>query len=337
MLPPKYFQEKGRSYVAANPVGTGSYKFIRWLKDDHILLEANENYWRGVPRIKKLMFRPVPDPMSRIAGLQTQEIDIIADVPFSLTRLIDQKRDTFISKVPGMRTIFIGIYNTKGGPVADKRVRRAIAQAIDVDSIIKNVLDGHGVKLSAPIPSIFFGYNSEIKAYPYNPSEARRLLVEAGYPNGFDFTIHTWSMRKEIAEAAAGYLRKVGINASTMVHEFGIFLSRLYAHDMYPAYLMGFQDASCDGGAALYNILRSGGQFSNFHNPKLDALIDDARFTMDKEKRLHAMNEAYKIIKDEVPFAFAYQQIYLYGLNKRVDWQSRADEQIYVFDMSFKK
>jgi peptide/nickel transport system substrate-binding protein len=337
MIPARYFKERERSYIAANPVGSGPYKFVRWVKDDYILLEANEIYWRGAPRVKKLMFRPVPDPMSRIAALQTHEIDIIADVPFSLTRLIDQKRGISVSKAPGMRALFLGLDTGKGGPVTDKRVRRAIAHAIDVDSIIKNVLDGHGVKLASPIPPFFFGYNPEFKHHPYSPAEARRLLAEAGYPNGFDFPIHVWSMRKEVAEAAAGYLRKVGINSTARVHEYGLMMSKLFSRDVYPAYFMGFGDATFDAASVLYNVLRSGGQFSNFHNPKFDTLISEARFTMDKQKRLKALNEVYKLIQEEVPFAFSYQQIYLYGVNERVNWQGRPDEHIHVFDVSFKK
>jgi len=84
VIPPKYFQEKGPAHFALNPVGTGAYKFVRWVKDDHILLEANENYWRGVPKIKKVMFRPIPEATTRVAALQTQEADIVVNIPPTL-------------------------------------------------------------------------------------------------------------------------------------------------------------------------------------------------------------------------------------------------------------
>jgi ABC-type transport system substrate-binding protein len=144
-------------------------------------------------------------------------------------------------------------------------------------------------------------------------------------------------MRKEVAEAASGYLRKVGINSTARIHEHGLMMSKLFSRDVYPAYFMGFGDATFDAASVLYNVLRSGGQFSNFHNAKMDALISEARFTMDKQKRLKALNEVYKLILEEVPLAFSYQQIYLYGVNERVAWQGRPDEHIHVFDVAFKK
>ena len=115
MLPPKYFQEKGPAHFALNPVGTGPYKFVRWVKDDHILLEANEKYWRGTPKIKKVLFRPIPEATTRVAGLQTQELDIIVNIPPNLAPLMDWKGRSFVSKVPSMRAIYVLLILQKGG------------------------------------------------------------------------------------------------------------------------------------------------------------------------------------------------------------------------------
>jgi len=337
IIPPKYLKDKGPSFIAGDPVGSGPYKFVRWGRDDHIVLEANETYWRGAPKIKKVIFRPVPDDSTRIAGLQTQELDIVTQVPSTLVPLVEKKGRSFVSKVPTMFVVLLFFDNTKGGPVADKRVRRAIAQAIDIDSIIEKVISGYGVKLGLPFPSSHFGYDPEVKPHPYDPAEARKLLTEAGYPDGFDFTLHTPSMRKEIAEAVVGYLRKVGIRASVRVHEFGTFMTKWYAHDLAPAFLARFGEISYDGGAALFRILRSGSLFCVFHDQKMDKLIDEGRFTVDRQKRLKIYSGLAKLIKEEVPFAFSYQSFSLYGVNERVNWQGRPDEQIHVFDMSFKK
>jgi peptide/nickel transport system substrate-binding protein len=127
IIPPKYFQEKGPSFIAKNPIGSGPFKFVRWLRDEHIALEANENYWRGTPSTKRVIFRPIPDATTRIAGLQNQELDIIIGVPPSNIPMVEKKGRSFVSKVAGMHVAFVAFDNTKGGPVADKRVRRAIA------------------------------------------------------------------------------------------------------------------------------------------------------------------------------------------------------------------
>ncbi len=341
IISPKYLQEKGPSYIARNPLGSGPYRFMRWVRDDHIALEANESYWRGAPAVKKVIFRPIPDASTRVAGLQNGELSIITEVPPSLVQRVEQRGHSTVSKVPGMFVAFVALDNTRGGPVADKRVRRAIALAIDTDTIINKVVGGYGVKLALPYPPSHFGYDPEIKPHPYNPTEARKLLAEAGYPDGFDFTLNSpsgrWGNDKEIAEAVAGYLQKVGIKASVRLHEGGAFLTKLFAHDLHPAYLGRFGDVTWDAGSALFRMLRSGSLFSNFRSPRIDALIDEGRLTTDPQKRLKIYSEVAKLIQEEVPYAFTYQFYYLYGINERVNWQGRPDEQMHVFDMSFRK
>ena len=341
MIPPQYLRDKGPSFIAANPVGSGPYKFVRWARDEQIVLTANEKYWRGVPQIKKVVFRPIPDATTRIAGLQNQELDIIIGVPPSHVPMVEKKGRSFVSKVPGMHVVFVAFDNTKGGPVADKRVRRAIAHAIDIDTIIKKVAYGYGETLALPYTAKHFGYDPELKPHPYDPGEAKRLLAEAGYPNGFDFILNSpsgyWGEDRETAEAVVGYLRKVGINASVRVHQGGTFITKWFAHDLYPAYLARFGDVTWNAGYALFRLLRSGSLFSNFHHPQIDALIDEGRFTTDRQKRLRIYSDVAKLIKEEVPYAFTYQFYYLYGINERVNWQGRPDEQMFIFDMSFKK
>lgn len=341
MLPPKYVQEKGAAYISTNPVGTGPYKLVRWMKDDQLVLQANENYWRGAPRIKKAIFRPIPEATTRVAGLQTQELDIIVNIPPHLMRLMEWKGRSFVSRVPSVRVIFIAYDITKGGPVADKRVRQAIAQAIDLESIIKKVLEGNGIRLGSPFTKNHFGYDPAIKPYPYDPEKAKKLLAEAGYAKGFDFVFNSPSGRylndKEVAEAVAGDLRKIGINASVRTHEWGTYMSMMYGHNAYPAYLLGWGNTTFDADGTIFPLMRTGQVLSNFTNPKLDPLIDQGQTIMDKNKRQKIYSEAAKVIKEEVPWAFTYQQMDIYGVNERVNWKARTDERLVVFDMSFKK
>jgi len=341
MLPPKYFQEKGPTYIAANPVGTGPYKLVRWVKDDQLVLQANENYWRGAPKIKKVIFRPIPEATTRVAGLQTEEVDIIVNIPPHLMRLMNWKGRSFVSKVPSSRVIFMAFDNTKGGPVADKRVRQAIAQAIDVDNIIKKILDGNGIRLGTPFTRYHFGYDSEVKPYAYNPEKAKKLLTEAGYAKGFDLVLNSPSGRylndKEVAEAVVGDLRKIGINASVKINEWGTHMSMLYAHSGYPSYILGWGGATFDADGTLFPIFRTGQVLSHYTNPALDAMIDQGRALMDKKKRQKIYSDAAGLIKEEAPWAFAYQQMDIYGVNERVNWKARPDEKLVVFNMSFKK
>ena len=342
VIPPKYFQEKGPAHFATNPVGTGPYKFVRWVKDDHILLEANNQYWRGVPKIKKVIFRPIPEATTRVAALQTGEADIIVNIPPHLMKLMDWKGRSFVSKVPSVRVIYMAFDTTKGGPVADKRVRQAIAMGVNMETNIKKILEGNGILLGSPFTDKHFGYDPKIKSYPYDPEKAKKMLAEAGYPNGFDFTLKSPAGRylndKEMAEAVAGDLRKIGIRANVKTHEWGTYMTNMmYAHNAAPAYILGWGNTSFDADFTINPLMRTGMLLSNVSIPKLDALIDQGISTMDKQKRLKIYSDAAKVIHDEVPWGWVYQQVDIYGANERVNFKARTDELMPVYDMSFKK
>jgi len=341
MLPPQYVQEKGAAHIATNPIGTGPYKLVRWTKDDQIVLQANENYWRGAPKIKKVGFRPIPEATTRVAGLQTQEVDIIVNIPPHLERLMNWKGRSFVSKVPSVRVIFMAFDNLKGGPAADRRFRQAVAHAIDLDTIIKKVLGGNALRLGSPLTKYHFGYDPAIKPYDYDPELAKKLLAEAGYAKGVDFVINSPNGRylndRDISEAVAGDLRKVGINASVKTHEWGNYMTLTYRHAAGPMYLLGWGNTSFDADGSLFALLRTGQPISSFTNPKLDSLLDQGQATMDQKKRQKIYSEACKVIKDDVAWAFAYQQMDIYGVNERVNWKARTDECLAVFEMSFKK
>jgi peptide/nickel transport system substrate-binding protein len=341
IMPPKYVQEKGPVYIARNPVGTGPYKFVSWVKDDQLTLEANPNYWRGAPKIKKVIFRPIPEATTRVAGLQTQELDVIVNIPPHLSRLMDWKGRSVVAKVPSSRVIFMGFDTTKGGPVADKKVRQAIAQAIDLDTIIKKVLEGNAIKQGVPFTKYHFGYDPNIKPYSYNLENAKKLLAEAGYAKGFDLVLNSPNGRylndKEVAEAVVGDLRKAGINASVKINEWGTHMTLLYAHKGGPSYILGWGGATFDGDATLFPMLRTGQVLSHYSNPKLDAMIEEARAIMDKGKRQKLYTEASMLYKEEAPWAFCYQQMDIYGASERLNWKPRPDEKIVIYNMSFKK
>jgi peptide/nickel transport system substrate-binding protein len=340
MMPPQYTRDKGPSHIALHPIGTGPYKLARWVKDDQLTLEANDRYWGGAPRIKKAIFRPIPEATTRVAALQTQEADIIVNIPPHLARLMDWKGRSSVAKVPSSRVIFMAFDTTQGGPVADKKVRQAVAQAIDLDKIIKNVLEGNAIRLGTPFTKYHFGYDPAIRPNPCNPEMAKKLLAEAG-AQGFELLLNSPNGRylndKEVSEAVVGDLRKVGINARVKIHEWGTYMNMLYAHKGGPSYLLGWGGATFDADATLFPMLRTGQVLSHYSNPKLDALIEEARSIMDKAKRQKIYSEAAKLVKEEAPWAFAYQQIDIYGVSSRVNWKPRPDEKLFLVNMSFKK
>ena len=246
-----------------------------------------------------------------------------------------------MSKTPSVRVIFMTFDPTKGGPVADKRVRQAIAMGINMEAIIKKVLEGNGVLLGQPLTDKHFGYDPSVKPYAYNPEKAKKLLAEAGYAKGFDFVLNSPNGRylndKEVAEAVVGDLRKIGINASVKIHEWGTYMNMQYGHTAQPSNLLGWGNTTFDADYTISPLMRTGQALSNFSDAKLDALIDQGGTTMDQKKRQKIYSDAMKLIHEEAPWAWAYQQVDIYGVNERVNWKARMDERLEVFNMSFKK
>ncbi|OGL08640.1 MAG: hypothetical protein A3I17_01175, partial [Candidatus Rokubacteria bacterium RIFCSPLOWO2_02_FULL_72_37] len=235
MYPPKAYKDKDTAYVSKNPIGTGAYKYVRWSKDEEIVLEAFDGHWRGAPRIKTVVFKPIPDDAVRVAALQNGEIDVAVNIPPHLAAIIDKHPKVFLSTAPSIRTIQLMFYthqfDTKNklvgpyqGPTADKRVRQAITYALDVDEIVKGVLDGKAVRVATMLTSLHFGFDPALKPIKQDVAKAKKLLAEAGYPNGLDMILNTPQGRyvrdKEVAEAAAGQLTKAGIRATVRAHEF---------------------------------------------------------------------------------------------------------------------
>jgi peptide/nickel transport system substrate-binding protein len=170
MNPPKAYAGKDSAFISKNPIGTGPYKLVRWSKDEEIVLEANDQYWRGAPKIKTVVFRPIPDDAVRVAALQNGEVDVAVNIPPHLANIIAGHPKVFLSTAPSIRTLqlmfvthefdaqhkLVGPYK---GVTTDKRVRQAIAYALDVDEIIKGVLDGKAVRVSTMLTSLHFGFD----------------------------------------------------------------------------------------------------------------------------------------------------------------------------------
>ncbi|MCL4424139.1 MAG: ABC transporter substrate-binding protein [Firmicutes bacterium] len=340
IVPADYVKKVGDAEFAKNPIGTGPYKFIKWVKDDQVVLEANTNYWKGAPTIKTVIFRPIPETSTRIAELQTGAVDIIVNVPPDQVKTLESGTNTRVSTAPSSRVIFIGFVANKGGPLANAKVRQAINYAVDVDSIIKNILLGNGYRVASPLTKAHFGYDPDVKPYTFDPGKAKELLKEAGYPNGVELTMDSpngrYLMDKEIAEAVVGQLAQVGIKVKLNVLEWGVYVKKIMAKELTGMYLLGWGNSTFDADGTLYPLLRTGQRFSYYENPKLDKLLDEARSTIDEQKRLADYHEAVKIINQDAAWLFLHQQRDIYGASKRIEWEARPDELLWLYDAKLK-
>ncbi|HEV8673864.1 MAG TPA: ABC transporter substrate-binding protein [Methylomirabilota bacterium] len=344
ILPPKYFQEKDTATVARNPVGSGAYKFVSWAKDEAITLEANESWWGGAPKVKTLVFRPIPEATTRVAALQAGEVDVIVNVPPHLIKQVEANPKLYISKAPSVRTIFLWVYTHKfdkehklvgpvDWPTKDKRVRQALNYAVNVDDVIKNVLEGNGIRTATVLTSKHFGFDPKLQPYKQDVARAKQLLTDAGYPNGIDLVLNSPDGRylkdKEVAEALAGQLTKAGIRTTVRTHEWGTYLNQMmYVHGGGPLALIGWGNTTWDADGTLTPTFRSGKILANYYNEQFDSLVDEAATTTDAKARLALYAKALQIFMDDAPAVPLYQQMDIYGVAKRVKFQALSSEQL---------
>ncbi len=352
MYPPKAFAGKDTATISRGPIGTGPYKFVRWSKDEEIVLEANTGYYRGEPKIKTVVFRPIPDDAVRVAALQNGEIDVAVNIPPHLATIIANHPKLFLSTAPSIRTIQLMYYthqydaqNKLVGPyqgvTADKRVRQAITSALDVDEIVKGVLDGKAMRVATMLTPLHFGFDPTLKPVKQDVARAKKLLAEAGYPNGLDLTLNSPQGRyvrdKEVAEAVGGQLTKAGIRTSVKTFEFVNYLNTMvYVHKAGPVWLIGWGTPTIDAETVYVPLFRSGSLLSNYHNPDFDRMVDEAQTIMDEKKRLEQYHRISKLWIEDAAVAPLYQQLDLYGASKRLNWKARSDERIVAVDISLK-
>jgi peptide/nickel transport system substrate-binding protein len=338
MVPPKYVAEKGNQGMALRPVGTGPYRFVELIKDDRMVVEAFDRHWRGAPKIKRIVYKPIPEPFTRAAALRNNEVDLVTTMPPSLARELERAPGIRVQRVPSSWIIYLGL-NALKKPLSDVKVRQALNYATDVDAIIKNVLEGNGRKLEGPLTPQMFGYDASIKGYPYDPVRARKLLAEAGYPDGVEITLESPAGRyqgdKEIAEALGGQWQKAGFKPKVQVAEWGAYFKRYLAKQFQDAYVLGLGGPMQDADE-LYNLVSSKGRGLYYKNERVDALFDLGRSTMDQAKRRQIYRDLQRAMVEDATWVFLLQQVDIYASRDRLTWTPRTDQWMPLQDATLK-
>ena len=342
IVPPKYVAQVGDAGFAVKPVGTGPYKLVEWVKDDRLVLEANKDYHRGAPAIDRLVFRPVPELTTRVAALLSGQADLVSDVP---PDQVGKVKASGVARIEvstlGGFIIMMKITNyLMPGPWQDVRVRKAINHAIDMDTIIKTVLEGYGQVLGVPLEKEAFGFNPNIKWYGYDPERAKALLREAGHPNGFEMTLHVPNRRYmndiEVVQAMAQMLAKVGIKAKVEVGEQSVYTTKWRRRELLPVYMTAWGGAGIFDGDLLVNSLHSKSALAIHKNEALDKILEDAQGSNDPEKRKALYWKAQEMIYEDAPIIKAYQQAHIFGISNRLDWTPWIDNMLFLYDAKVK-
>lgn len=336
-LPAAAYQEMGAEAFALNPIGSGPYRFVEWVRDDHVLLERFDDYWNGAPTLATAEFRPIAEASTRVAALQAGELDIATLIPTIDVPVIESNPDLTIRNVTSLRTIFVGM-NTWNEPLSDVRVRQALNYAVDVPSIITNLLGGFGSQVASVSGPGEFGFNPDIEPYEYNPDRARELLAEAGYADGFSTTLDTpigrYLQDVEISQAIAGQLAEVGVQVEVRQAEFNEYFDRWVAGSIEGLYFLGYGASTMDADGVMASHFDSERRAPYFNSPESDELIHRAVQSFDPEERLAIYHELMQYLHDQAPWIFLFNQEDIYGVVASLVWTPMADESLRVATMS---
>src|SRR5712691_732914 len=259
--------DDGVKELARRPVGTGAYRFVEWVKDERLVMEANRDWWGWegkAPAVERVVWKPIPDEFPRIVALEKGEVDIITNVPPDRMKGIAEGRGTRIVTVPASRFVVLSM-NTMQPPLSDKRVRQAMTYALDVPAIVKNLYAGMGKPFSGGVADTDFGYNSALKPYPYDPAKAKALLTQAGYGSGIDVIVHaglgTMVNDKALIETVVDMWNRMGIRGRIEMMEMGARQRMLNDRAVPPSGLLlgNPQSTLLDADGSLWRIFHPSG------------------------------------------------------------------------------
>lgn len=312
---PKAYIESGDDFK--NPIGSGPFTFVEWVSGDKVVLQKNESYFDAdnMGQSSMITFKVIPEGTSRTIALETGEVDVVADVPTIDMNKVSDSSDLTLFEKPSTRTDFFEM-NTEKAPFDNKLVREAMNYAIDKEAIIIVSIDGAGIPAESVLAPSFLGYKAG--PYSYNPEKAKKLLAEAGFPDGFEMTITTsGDDRKRIAEVIQASLMEVGIKASIEMLEWGTFIDT-GINGGHQSLVLGWT-SNPDPDATLTPRFFSGNingmNFSRTDDSKIDQLLKDGREELDLGKREKIYNEFHSYIMEQGQFVPLFVKNIIVGAN----------------------
>ena len=329
--------------------GTGPYKLDKWedpLKD--WTMAANDQYWGGAPKIKKVRIKTIPELATRTAALRSGEVHVAKDIAVEEIDAIDKSGRALAKLTPSNRIPYY-VMEVRKPPLDNKLLRQAINYAANIDGIIKNVLYGNGDRVATTVAPWHVGFNPDLKPYPYDPDKAKALMRQANMPDGFDLNINHIQGRylkdKEVAEAIAQELNKVGIRAKPVLRDAATQTKDDNDRAMDGLIFASWGNWIFDADNQLYVRWHSsardtanGGKGANglpYGNPDFDKLVEAARIELDEKKRLDYYKKAQEILYEDAAALFMYTLTDIYGVDNWVNWEPRKDEMIWAYEMDW--
>jgi peptide/nickel transport system substrate-binding protein len=341
IIPPQYFQEVGQEGFDEHPMGTGPFMFVEWVKGDRIVMKANPDYWQeGVPKIENLIFRPIPESATRVAAIQTGEVDIVTRLSSEEAKSLLGVPNVTVIKYPVERVYYIAFNNMTTGvgqPTEDALVRQAMNYAVDVDAIIDSLFDGFAKPAIGFVSTGELGYDNA-EPFGYDPDKARDLLAQAGYPDGFEMDMAcpagAYTHFEEVCEAVAGYLGDVGIKINLEIMESGQYWDLEAAKELPPLFGDSWSATGMEAYRRLIGALGGeGAAYSSWSDDKIIQMLDEIKSTVDQQERAKLYGELQVYMRENPPFIYLYEPYTFEAINTRVqNYTPRPAETYFLFE-----
>lgn len=299
-----------KAYVEANEdpflrqtMGSGPYKFVSYTQGDSMVFEAHDKYHLGKAPINKLTYKMTANASSAALALKNGELDVLVGVDSTNRAQIESDKNLVLSSTQSLMSSLIA-FNCDKEPFNDPKVRMAMVLAIDKEEINIAATDGYATIADSHIPKGVIGYSENDKTPAKDVEKAKTLLAEAGYKDGFSFQMVTTTARKAHAEVIQANLYELGVEVKTDVVETAAFYD-LLGKGSFDAYIGGWGYICPDADVYVYDMFHSKtvstGNYVRYNNPKVDEYLDTARYATSDEDRQEAYENAFAIIREEVP------------------------------------
>ncbi len=308
MMVSKAAVEKYGDDFARNPVGTGPFRFLEWVKDDHLTLRRFDGYWeKGLPQLDEVIYRPIPDSSVRFTAMRTGQIDFMHQIHPKDVAPARAERGLKVSEISSLWWQALHL-NNQATPFTNKAIRQAIWFAVDRNVIQRVVYQGLGAPAWGPFPPSMWAQDRDFSEWKRDPTKARAKLAEGGMSTGFAFTVKGWNQPTQIQELQIiqAQLKDVGIDMKIELLEFGKLLADNVARN-FVALRVGWSGRpDPDGNAYSFLHSTSNSNYVRYNNPAMDDLLDRARRESDQGKRKALYAQVTRVAAEDAPYIWLH-------------------------------
>lgn len=334
-------------------IGTGPFKFVSWVPDSEVKVVRNDDYWGEPAAWEDVTFKVFKNNSARVAAMLSGDVDMIESIPTADTRRLEQSDEIEVVSVAGNRVMYLHMDQDREespfakdaegkNPLRDARVRRALSLSLNREAIVDRIMDGQGVPAGQLVPEGYFGYNPDIAVDAYDPDQAKALLAEAGYPDGFALTFHASNDRypndSRVAQAIGQFFSRIGIDTSVETLPASVYFSR--ASNLEFSFIMG--GAAVETGEAsgvlgplleTYGDSAGRGNRGRYSDAEFDSTLIEARQTLDEEKRRDLLEAATEIAMADLGVIPVFYIANTWALEDGISFAGRSDGYTLAYDV----